>query len=232
MPSTPPPRLQQPPRAVPLRVVLRLLLGGVLAQLGWFFVFFGSFFVWIFVPFIDWAALDGWNLMGPVESGFPPTVVVCVIFPIAGLAMAAIAFREGLRQLRLLRQGLLGQGHFEYLVPTGTTIKINNSGPMPVMRVRLAYKTRSGRGGHAVVSTHEPALLAVLQEPGPQPVLYLEEAPEAAVPFWALAGLVDVEADGTLRSATLLGGLISAVLPLLCLVIHGRVAYGFLQLAL
>ena len=42
-------RLAAPPRPVPLLVRLRLLFGGMVSQLGWFFLGFGTIFFWAFV---------------------------------------------------------------------------------------------------------------------------------------------------------------------------------------
>jgi hypothetical protein len=42
-----------PPRAVPLPVRLRVLFGGMVSQMGWFFLGFGLIFVWVFAVHVD-----------------------------------------------------------------------------------------------------------------------------------------------------------------------------------
>ena len=42
--------LSPPPRAVPAVLTVRVVLGGVLSQIGWIFVLFGLVFVWAFDP--------------------------------------------------------------------------------------------------------------------------------------------------------------------------------------
>lgn len=50
---TPPFYFSRPPRAVPSTVRLRVLFGGMLNQMGWFFFGFGMIFVWIFLLHAD-----------------------------------------------------------------------------------------------------------------------------------------------------------------------------------
>lgn len=44
-----------PPRAVPLPVQLRVLLGGMVSQMGWIFLGFGLVFVWVFAVNVDFS---------------------------------------------------------------------------------------------------------------------------------------------------------------------------------
>ncbi len=58
--------LAGPPRGVPLLVGLRVLFGGVLSQMGWFFFGFGMIFVWVFTLSSD---LTGWYVFrGALEK--------------------------------------------------------------------------------------------------------------------------------------------------------------------
>ena len=45
-----------PPRAVPLPVQLRVLFGGMVSQMGWFFLGFGLIFVWVFAVHVDFSS--------------------------------------------------------------------------------------------------------------------------------------------------------------------------------
>lgn len=59
-------QLTGPPRAVPLLIRLRLLLGGFLNQFGWIFFGFGLIFVWLFTLEAD---LTSWyTFRGPLQS--------------------------------------------------------------------------------------------------------------------------------------------------------------------
>ena len=64
--------LQDPPRHVPLLVVMQLLFGGILSTFGWIFLGFGMIFFWIFAVNTDPAGL--FVFRGPLETT-PGTVV-------------------------------------------------------------------------------------------------------------------------------------------------------------
>jgi hypothetical protein len=69
---TPAPRLEPPPRAVPLGVRARLLFGGVPTQLGWLFICVGMLVVWIFAA--DSELVTMFRFEGTLEHT-PGTVV-------------------------------------------------------------------------------------------------------------------------------------------------------------
>ena len=48
---------QRPQRSIPLPVLVRVLFGGMVSQMGWFFLGFGLIFVWVFAVHVDFSSL-------------------------------------------------------------------------------------------------------------------------------------------------------------------------------
>jgi hypothetical protein len=60
------PRFGSPPRRLSLGASVLLLFGSPVAQMGWFFLAFGSVFAWIFVPASDVSSL--WRFRGQLAA--------------------------------------------------------------------------------------------------------------------------------------------------------------------
>jgi len=48
---------QRPQRSIPLPVLVRVLFGGMVSQMGWLFLGFGLIFVWVFAVHVDFSSL-------------------------------------------------------------------------------------------------------------------------------------------------------------------------------
>ena len=48
---------QRPQRSIPLPILVRVLFGGMVSQMGWLFLGFGLIFVWVFVVHVDFSGL-------------------------------------------------------------------------------------------------------------------------------------------------------------------------------
>lgn len=171
---TPPPRLEPPPRHVPLLLRVRLLVGDDLALCGWLFLGFN-----LPVPYF-------W----PEEDLSLFSLVFVVLFPLLGLVLALRGIPRGLRRIRLLRSGRPALGR---LVDRRTTnVSINDE---PVIALTFEFTTEDGLRARVVERTHRPQLL----EDDEEPLLYDAQWPERAALLDHLPGAPRVDSRGRLH---------------------------------
>jgi hypothetical protein len=132
--------LSPPPRAVPLDLSIRVELGGLLGQLGWFLVGFGFVFVWAFDA--DGAVSSALRFFGPEEvvqgttSGWrelnlsvndEPVFETSYAFEVDGRRVTGASYATG------------------YYVPEGTVVTVEYRGSDPsTSRIQGMRATRVG----------------------------------------------------------------------------------------
>jgi hypothetical protein len=172
---TPPPRLEPPPRHVPLLLRVRLLIGDDLALFGWLFLGFC-------LPFHSfWPEAD--------LSLF--SLVLVVLFPLVGLVLALRGIPRGLRRIRLLRSGRPALGRL--VDRRATNVTINDE---PVIALTFEFTTEDGATARVVERTHRPQLLEDDEE---EPLLYDPQWPERAALLDHLPGAPRVDGRGRLH---------------------------------
>lgn len=92
---------QRPQRSIPLPVLVRVLFGGMVSQMGWLFLGFGLIFVWVFAVHVDFSgllrsitrqvetrgqviAVEDTNLSEGGDDDTPGTPIVRVAYAFAG----------------------------------------------------------------------------------------------------------------------------------------------------
>lgn len=195
---TPPPRLEPPPRHVPVLLRVRLLCGDDLALFGWLFLAFslpGPYFIW---PERDLSLFS---------------LVFVVLFPLLGLVLALRGIPRGLRRINLLRSGRPALGRL--VDRRETNLTINDE---PVIALTFEFTTEDGATARVVERTHRPQLL---EDDAEEPLLYDAGWPERAALLGHLPGTPRVDSHGRLHVK--LGA--RTVLPLLLpLVVIAEVA--------
>jgi hypothetical protein len=172
---TPLPRLEPPPRHVPLLLRVRLLIGDDLALFGWLFLGFclPVHFFW------------------PEEDLSLFSLVFVALFPLLGLVLALRGIPRGLRRIRLLRSGRPALGRL--VDRRETNVTINDE---PVIALTFEFTTEDGATARVVERTHRPQLL---EDDAEEPLLYDPQWPERAALLDHLPGAPRVDSRGRLH---------------------------------
>ncbi len=172
---TPPPRLEPPPRHVPLLLRVRLLIGDDVALFGWLFLGFC-------LPVHDFWPEEGLSLF---------SLIFVVLLPLLGLFLALRGIPRGLRRIRLLRSGRPALGRLVDRRETNMTINDE-----PVIALTFEFTTEDGLKARVVERTHRPQPLEDDEE---EPLLYDPRWPERAALLDHLPGAPRVDTRGRLH---------------------------------
>lgn len=156
------------------------------------------------------------RIRGLRRSVFGPNVAFVVIFPLLGFAMVAAGLRRGFRAMRLLVHGKVSQG--KLVSKVATNARVNNQ---PVYKLTFEFQADDGFSYQTVVRTHA---CRVLEDEPQEPLVYDPVDPTNAVLLDSLPGGPRVDASGALRVANPILGLLSLLLPAICIVGHGTYA--------
>jgi hypothetical protein len=173
---TTPPRLEPPPRHVPLLLRVRLLLGDDLALFGWLFLGFSLPGLYFLVREMD-------------RSLF--SLVFVVLFPLLGVVLVLRGIPRGRRRIELLRSGRPALGRL--VDRRETNVTINDE---PVIALTFEFTTEDGLRSRVVERTHRPQLLEDDEE---EPLLYDARWPERAALLDHLPGAPRVDSRGRLH---------------------------------
>ncbi|KOY86330.1 hypothetical protein AD998_09400 [bacterium 336/3] len=143
------------------------------------------------------------------KEPFGMFVVFTAIFPCIGLGFAVFGVLTGLKNLKILKYGMIGYG--KYIRSEATNTKINGRRVM-----RLYFEMMVGDKSYTVTaSSHQPEhLLDEAQEM----LFYLPQEPTKAVLKDALPGRPKILSDGSLEDYSLFPSALFLLLPLTVLI--------------
>lgn len=153
------------------------------------------------------------RIVGMRRAVLAPYAGLVVVFPLCGLALVLVSLRKGLRAIRLLEQGQLGQGKLKSKVATNAI-----SSAKVVYRLTFEFLAGDGRTFQAVAETNRPA---VFEDEPKKPLLYDPSNPADAI----MLDAVVIDEAGNLRAASALGALRVLLLPAATVIGHGVWAY-------
>ncbi len=158
------------------------------------------------------------RLRGMRSQPLPPFAAIVLVFPAVGAVFLALGLREGLKDVRLLRDGTLAEATVSGRRPTTLTVNHRR-----VWEVDLSFRTERGAPAAGTAKTDRPEAL----EGGPVKLLYLPDDPRVVVPLAALPQTAAVDDVGQWRAAPF--GRTAAVLVLPTLILGGHAAYLLLR---
>lgn len=169
--------LNPPPRPVPTSLLLRLVAGHLVHQIGWALVALGLSLAWgIYLE--------------PTVAAFGPSGpfgLFAVVPGGAGLALIAVGLWLGWRKLRLLRDGLLASAKF--VDRKETTASVNDQ---VVWALDYVFRGDDMHEHHTLLRTHQPQGLGETD----QQVLFAPGQPDRALVVATLAGKLRVDPSG------------------------------------
>ncbi len=137
------------------------------------------------------------RIVGQRLGHFPPWVLLVLIFPVVGLAVAGARLTSGRRWIHLLREGALATGRLVEKRPLA--YKVNEK---PAFALVFEYTAGDGQTYQHTARTTEPDRL---EDEDTEPLLYEPYDPARAVMLDELPRGVATDADGYFRAVGLRG---------------------------
>lgn len=147
------------------------------------------------------------------KKPFGQITLFVLIFPLIGGLLIFFSLPKALRKLKVLREGVLGEG--VYLRTEPTNVRINRRVVM-----RLFFELQAGNKTYQVkTETHRRDLIDKLTDGTPQKLLYLPQNPEQVVFLNNITGNPTFRADGSLADYPLFPAILYLSLPITCFLI-------------
>lgn len=154
---------------------------------------------------------------GTRQSPFPALVAFVLVFPLIGIILVALEFKQGLQRARVLRLGRFARGRLVERQATST--KINNQ---PVYRLIFEFEDERGATHRAEARTHKTAALMDDRE---ERLLYDPANPTRAVLLDSLPGRVVTDERGNVTAWHIGAAPLALLLPVIGI---GSMLAGFL----
>ncbi|MCC6575342.1 MAG: DUF3592 domain-containing protein [Planctomycetes bacterium] len=161
------------------------------------------------------------RLVGYRAREFDAALGVLLIVPAIGVILTLFGLAKGVGKLGLIRSGKIANGKLLNTEPTNT--KINGR---TVMKLTFGFTADDGKTYTFTQRTHRPEKL---QDDAEERILYNPETPERAFAVDALPSGIVIDEKGDAHPPSGVRLAFALGLPLLCIVIHGLVAMGWIM---
>jgi hypothetical protein len=147
------------------------------------------------------------------KEPFGQFTLFVLIFPLVGGSIVFFSIPKALKKIRILREGVIGEGVYLRMEPTNTSINRQRV-------MRLFFELKVGNKIYEVsTQTHHDSLIRKLTDETPQKLLYLPQHPEQAVLLDNVAGKPKFAADGSIADYPLFPSVLYLLFPITCLLI-------------
>lgn len=145
------------------------------------------------------------------KAPFGQFTLFVLIFPLIGGLMVFFSIPKALKKLRVLREGIIGEGNYLRMEPTNTIINRQRV-------MRLFFELKVGSKAYEVsTETHQDYLIRKLTDGTPKKLLYLPQNPEQVVLLDNVAGNPKFAADGSIAYYPLFPAVLYLLFPATCL---------------
>ena len=156
------------------------------------------------------------RLRGMRAAPFDAWVLLVLIFPVIGIALAAAGYHRGSARARLLRTGVIARGRLIDKRPTNVHV-----GSRPVYRLTFEYTTADGGSFTCAERTHEPDRL---EDEAEERLIYDPAVPSRSAMMDSLPCGVRLDEQTDELIAPPLGRrVVHLAVPLLAIATHGGI---------
>lgn len=127
--------------------------------------------------------------------------------------MAFFGIPKALKKIRVLREGVIGEGNYLRMKPTNVSVN-----KQTIMKIFFELKVGS-RTYEVSTETHQDSLIRKLTDGTPKKLLYLPQNPEQAVLLDNVAGKPKFAADGSISYYPLFPAILYLLFPITCLLV-------------
>ncbi len=147
------------------------------------------------------------------KEPFGQFTLLVLIFPLIGGLLVFFSIPKALKKIRVLREGVLGEGKYLRMEPTNTSINRQTV-------MRLFFELQVGNKTYETYTqTHLDHKIRQLTDGTPKKLLYLPQNPQQAVLLDNLTGNPTFRADGSLAEYPLFPAVLYLLFPAACLFI-------------
>jgi len=148
---------------------------------------------------------------------FGKYVLLTLLFPLIGLLMILLTLPKSLKELHILREGVLGEARFVEM--QSTNIEVNRKPLMKLFfELNVANKTY-----RVSTQTHREAVIRKLSDGTPQKLLYLPQDPHQVVFIENIIGKPTFRTDGSIAEYPLFPAVLYLLFPIVCLIVLGKI---------
>lgn len=147
------------------------------------------------------------------KEPFGQFTLFVLIFPLIGALFLFFSIPKALKKIRVLREGVLGEGNYLRMEPTNTTINGRTL-------MRLFFELQVGNKTYETYTqAHLDHQIRQLTDGTPKKLLYLPQNPQQAVFLDNVAGNPTFRADGSIAEYPLFPAVLYLLFPAVCLLI-------------
>ena len=145
------------------------------------------------------------------KEPFGQFTLFVLIFPLIGALFLFFSIPKALKKIRVLREGVLGEGNYLRMEPTNTTINGRTL-------MRLFFELQVGNKTYETYTqTHLDHQIRKLTDGTPKKLLYLPQNPEKAVLLDGVTGNPTFQTDGSIAHYPLFPAVLYLLFPIACL---------------